>query len=354
VQAALLTLNPQTGEILSMVGGLSFEQSKYNRAMQAKRQVGSTFKPFVYSAAIDKGYTAASLINDAPVVMESFNKKGNKKDDWRPKNVTDNFLGPIRLREALYRSRNLVSIRLLNEMGLDYTRKYLTRFGFKLADLPNDLALSLGTSSLTPLELSRGFSVFANGGYLVKANLVRQIKERGGDILWQYKQPNFEQVIDPQTAFIVNSILQDVVNRGTGFRVKQLQRDDLSGKTGTTNDSKDSWFVGFNTAYITTVWVGFDQPKSLGNNEFGANLALPIWFECMSKVLKDFPSHKLQKPSGIVSLAVNYETGELANWGDFDSYVEHFKQGFTPQIKANSANQYNENEINDDDLNSIF
>jgi len=357
VQAALLTLNPKNGAILAMVGGLSFEQSKYNRAVQAKRQTGSVFKPFVYSAALDKKYTASSIINDAPLLL---NNDYSNDDDWRPKNSTDNFLGPIRLREALYRSRNLVSIRLLNSMGIEYTRNYLTNFGFDINQLPNTLSLSLGTASLTPLEITTGFSVFANNGYKANPYLIKQIKKRiNNKILWEYKEQPQQLVIDPRTAFIVHSILKDVVNRGTAFRVKELGRTDLAGKTGTTNDSKDTWFVGYNPSFITTVWTGFDNPSSLGN-EFGATFALPIWMEHMKNVLQNVPIQNIPVPPGIIVLDIDVDTGERATSNSIRTYREYFKSDNLPEnsyseFSRNPTNKSsNANEIDEDALNDIF
>ncbi len=302
-QSALVSLDPNNGAIRALVGGFSFEQSNYNRAAQAKRQPGSSFKPFVYSAALDKGYTAATLVNDAPIVFAD----DALSQVWRPKNDNNTFLGPIRLREALYRSRNLVSIRLLQDLGIASTLGYIERFGFDKKDLPPNLSLALGTASLTPMEIAEGWSVFASGGYKTEPYLIERIEDRTGKRLFnanpaqtptgiaQRAEQNStiqlstgdqplppepvlaEQIIDGRTAYIMTSMLQDVIKRGTGRRAMALGRDDLAGKTGTTNESKDSWFSGYNADYITTVWAGFDQPESLGRNEYGGTVALPIW-----------------------------------------------------------------------------
>jgi len=361
VQAALLTLNPNDGKILAMVGGLSFEQSTYNRVTQAKRQTGSVFKPFIYSAALDKKYTASSIINDSPILLE------NDVDiEWRPKNSTNNFLGPIRLREALYRSRNLVSIRLLNSIGINYARNYLTNFGFDITQLPSNLSLSLGSASLTPLEVTTGFSVFANGGYKINPYLISQIKQRStNNILWQHEQQPAKLAIDPRTAFIIHSILKDVVNRGTAFKVKQLGRSDLAGKTGTTNDSIDTWFIGYNSSYITTVWTGFDKPKSLGANEFGSTFALPIWMEHMKNVLQDVPMQQVARPKGLITLNIDTTTGNLATAKSTSVYSEYFKAENLPnnnyvesEINSNNTNNHQNIEtdknIEADDINDIF
>ena len=312
-QAALVSLDPEDGSIEALAGGFSFGQSNYNRAIQAKRQPGSSFKPFIYSAALDAGYTAASLVNDSPIV---FVEQGMDRI-WRPKNDSNTFLGPIRMREALYKSRNLVSIRLLQTMGVDYTINYITRFGFNAQDLPRNLSLALGTATLTPMEIATGWTTFANGGYKIEPYLIQRIEDREGNLLFEANParvppretqtadvevhpvqsnpviadgeqmpaaPRFaEQVLDERTAYIMTSMLQDVIKRGTGRRALALGRDDIAGKTGTTNDSIDSWFSGYNADLVTTVWAGFDQPQSLGRNEYGGTVALPIWMNYMGR-----------------------------------------------------------------------
>jgi penicillin-binding protein 1A len=350
-QSALVSLDPQDGAIRALVGGFSFEQSNYNRAAQAKRQPGSSFKPFVYSAALDKGYTAATLVNDAPIVFA---------DDalaqvWRPKNDNNTFLGPIRLREALYKSRNLVSIRLLQDLGIDSTLRYIERFGFERKDLPPNLSLALGTASLTPMEIAEGWSVFASGGYKTEPYLIERIEDRAGQLLFvanpaqtpdsasrHAQQTNelpltepvepiiAERIIDERTAFIMTSMLQDVIKRGTGRRAMALGRDDLAGKTGTTNESKDSWFSGYNADYITTVWAGFDQPESLGRNEYGGTVALPIWMNYMAAALKDKPSHLPTEPEGMLTLRIDPHSGRIASPGMQDAYYELFKSEDSP------------------------
>ena len=355
-QSALVSLDPNSGAIRALVGGFSFEQSNYNRAAQAKRQPGSSFKPFVYSAALDNGYTAASLINDAPIVLAD----DPRSQTWRPKNDNNTFLGPIRLREALYRSRNLVSIRLLQDLGIDSTLNYIERFGFEKKDLPPNLSLALGTASLTPMEIAEGWSVFASGGYKTEPYLIERIEGRDGKQLFtanpaqspagialRTEQGNAaqlsagdtplpvepvlaEQVIDERTAYIMTSLLQDVIKRGTGRRALALGRDDLAGKTGTTNESKDSWFSGYNADYITTVWAGFDQPESLGRNEYGGTVALPIWMSYMGAALKDKPSHVLPEPKGILTLRIDPHSGRAASPDTPNAYFELFKSEDSP------------------------
>ncbi|WP_162935026.1 penicillin-binding protein 1A [Pseudomonas cavernae] len=362
-QSALVSLDPQNGAIRALVGGFSFEQSNYNRAAQAKRQPGSSFKPFIYSAALDRGYTAATLVNDAPIVFVD----EYLDQVWRPKNDTNTFLGPIRLREALYRSRNLVSIRLLQAIGIEYALNYIEHFGFNKQELPRNFSLALGTANLTPLEIAGGWSAFANGGYKVQPYLVEQINSRNGDSLYianpasvphdtsvapqvpipqtvasatlsspadpgsASSQPVVaERILDARTAYIMTSMLQDVIKRGTGRRALVMGRSDLAGKTGTTNESKDSWFSGYNADYLTTVWAGFDQPESLGRHEFGGTVALPIWMDYMSAALKDKPAHLPTEPEGLLTLRVDPLSGRAATPGTPNAYFELFKSEDSP------------------------
>ncbi|AEJ03870.1 penicillin-binding protein 1A [Stutzerimonas stutzeri] len=359
-QAALVSLDPEDGSIEALAGGFSFGQSNYNRAIQAKRQPGSSFKPFIYSAALDAGYTAASLVNDSPIV---FVEQGMDRI-WRPKNDNNTFLGPIRMREALYKSRNLVSIRLLQTMGVDYTINYITRFGFNAQDLPRNLSLALGTATLTPMEIATGWTTFANGGYKIEPYLIQRIEDREGNLLFEANParvppretqtadvevhpvqsspdiadgeqmpaaPRFaEQVLDERTAYIMTSMLQDVIKRGTGRRALAMGRDDIAGKTGTTNDSIDSWFSGYNADLVTTVWAGFDQPQSLGRNEYGGTVALPIWMNYMSAVLKDMPEHPPAEPDGLLKLRIDPVSGRAATPNTPDAYFEVFKSEDSP------------------------
>ncbi len=359
-QAALVSLDPEDGSIEALAGGFSFGQSNYNRAIQAKRQPGSSFKPFIYSAALDAGYTAASLVNDSPIV---FVEQGMDRI-WRPKNDNNTFLGPIRMREALYKSRNLVSIRLLQTMGVDYTINYITRFGFNAQDLPRNLSLALGTATLTPMEIATGWTTFANGGYKIEPYLIQRIEDREGNLLFEANParvppretqpadvevhpvqsnpviadgeqmpaaPRFaEQVLDERTAYIMTSMLQDVIKRGTGRRALAMGRDDIAGKTGTTNDSIDSWFSGYNADLVTTVWAGFDQPQSLGRNEYGGTVALPIWMNYMGAVLKDMPEHPPAEPDGLLKLRIDPVSGRAATPSTPDAYFEVFKSEDSP------------------------
>lgn len=375
VQSALISLDPRNGAIRALVGGFSFEQSNYNRAAQAKRQPGSSFKPFIYSAALDRGFTAASLINDAPIVFVD----PYLDTVWRPKNDTNTFLGPIRLREALYRSRNLVSIRLLQSIGIDYTLDYIGRFGFDKRDLPRNLSLALGTANLTPLEIAAGWSTFANGGYRIQPYLIERIEDRDGKLLYQANPPRTpaeepapaaltsppiitesaqpvttadasseaaqpappppepivaERIVDARTTYIMTSMLQDVIKRGTARRALEMGRSDLAGKTGTTNESKDSWFSGYNADYVTTVWAGFDQPESLGSHEYGSTVALPIWMNFMSAALKDKPPHLQDEPEGLLTLRINPGSGRIASPGTPGAIFELFKNEAPPPMAS--------------------
>lgn len=277
VQGALVSVAPQNGAIQALVGGFDFHQSGFNRVVQAKRQPGSSFKPFIYCAALDNGYTPASIVNDAPIVLGS----DYSGPAWRPQNENRTFLGPIRLREALYRSRNMISIRLLQAMGIDPTIDYITRFGFDPKDMPHNLSLALGTASVTPMEVVGGWSVLANGGYKVTPFFIDRIEDRIGRVVFQSaprtapseQNPTpesvAEQVVDSRTTYLLTSMLQDVIKRGTGRAASAMHRPDIAGKTGTTNEAKDSWFTGYNGNYVTSVWAGFDQPQSLGRREWG-------------------------------------------------------------------------------------
>lgn len=370
-QAALVSLDPQDGAIRALVGGFSFDQSHYNRATQAKRQPGSSFKPFIYSAALDRGLTASTIINDAPIVFVD----EYLDTVWRPKNDTNTFLGPIRMREALYKSRNLVSIRILQQIGIPYTLDYLTRFGFDKQDLPGNLSLALGTANLTPMEIAGGWSAFANGGYRITPYLIERIEDRDGNVLFQANPPRIppqaptpaanpaidgrpqegltaitsptpqmeattsstqpiyaERIVDPRTTYIMNSMLQDVIKLGTARKALTMKRSDLAGKTGTTNESKDSWFSGYNADYVTTVWTGFDQPESLGRHEYGGTVALPIWIDYMSQALKDKPAHMQPEPEGLLTLRIDPVTGSIASPGTPGAFFELFKSENPPSM----------------------
>ncbi len=338
VEGAFVALQPNSGAVTALVGGYDFNRSHFNRAVQAQRQPGSTFKPFIYAAALATGYTAASIINDAPVAFPADTPDGY----WRPENYTGRFYGPTRLREALAQSRNLVSVRLLNAVGVDFTRRYSLRFGFAAERLPPNLSLALGTASVTPLELAGAYAVIANGGYRVNPYVVEKVLDSDGKVLWQAPRvvlceadcetkPSVADVVVqaprvlPATdAYILNSMLQDVIDHGTAVRAKSLGRPDLAGKTGTTNDERDAWFAGFNSALLAIAWVGFDQPRSLGKGETGARAALPIWMNFMSTVLPDLPVSSPPIPNGLVSLRVDRHSGQRTTNSGPDTLFEWF------------------------------
>lgn len=358
VQGALVSVDPNTGAIQALNGGFDFQHSKFNRVVQAKRQAGSGFKPIVYASALDKQYTPASLINDAPVVFEDNLLEGS----WRPQNYSGEFFGPTRLRMALYKSRNLVSIRLLRSVGIKHATQFAQNFGLVSDELPHDLSLALGSAELSPLQLSRVYSVFANGGYLIEPYLIQRIEDADGSILFEAdpvvactscviaKQElspgdadsetfarlpkQAERTLEPRLAYQMNSILQDVVLRGTGRRAMALGRKDLAGKTGTTNDQHDAWFNGYNPDLVTTAWVGFDQIKSLGNRETAAQAALPIWVDYMGVALAGKPDRQLPRPDGLVTLKINEATGEAATDADTNTIFEIFRAERAPVVNS--------------------
>ncbi|MCV6588741.1 MAG: penicillin-binding protein 1A [Marinobacterium sp.] len=361
VQGSFIAMNPQNGAILALQGGFNFHHNKFNRAVQANRQLGSNVKPFIYTAALTKGYTPATLINDAPVV---FHDK-NLESSWRPQNYSKKFYGPTRLREALYRSRNLVSIRLLQSIGIQTGVDILTQFGFDPQKLPNNLSLSLGTADVTPLEVVTGYATFANGGFRVKPNFISRIDDAYGNTISLIRPdtvcedctfvpedadpatlasvpagaqvtaiPVAERILDKQVSYLIYNIMQDVIKNGTGRRAKALNRGDLAGKTGTTNDQKDAWFSGFNRDMVATAWVGFDQPKTLGKREFGSTAALPIWIDFMKVALNEQPENGPTPPDGIVSVRIDPKSGQLAYAGQQDAMFEVFRKENTPKNRA--------------------
>ena len=368
VEGALVSLRPRDGAIVALTGGFDFYYSKFNRALQAARQPGSSFKPFIYSAALEKGFTLASLINDAPVVFQD----QALESVWRPENYSGKFFGPTRLREALVHSRNLVSIRLLQAAGVDYVVDYLQRFGFDSKALPKNLSLALGSAAVTPLQLTKAYAVFANGGYQVEPYYIERIEDIKGQAV-QLANPavacpecsqdpgndstpttqvavndasrttdvpsglvvnQAKETITPQNAYLITSALRDVIRRGTGRHARVLGRHDLAGKTGTTNDQRDAWFAGFNTELVTTAWVGFDKTAPLGRLETGARAALPMWIKYMGKALKGVPEKSLPQPPGLVTVRIDPETGQLANANDRHAIFELFRTNQVPKQHA--------------------
>ncbi len=328
-EAAFLSLDPGDGAILSLVGGFDFDRSKFNHVTQALRQPGSSFKPFIYSAALEKGFTPATVINDAPFFVPAAQAGG---EDWEPKNYDGKFEGPMRLRAALAKSKNLVTVRVLQAIGPQYAQDYIARFGFDPKLHPAYLTMGLGAGAATPLQMASAYAVFANGGYRIAPYLIEKITDSKGNTLSQAKPAlagaNAQRAIDPRNAFIMTTLLHDVVVYGTGARVQELKRRDLAGKTGTTNDNVDAWFCGYNSSIVGVAWIGYDQPRTLGNNETGGVAALPIWMSYMGKILKSIPEKQRDPPDGVVQLRINAETGlrdessALSDW---------FLNEFTPR-----------------------
>ncbi|MGH8865904.1 MAG: penicillin-binding protein 1A, partial [Burkholderiales bacterium] len=310
VEAALVSVNTSDGAIRAMVGGFDFYRNKFNHVTQARRQPGSSFKPFIYSAALEKGFTPATIINDAPLTIDA-SETGSV--NWEPRNFDGTFDGPIRMRTALTRSKNLVSIRILQAITPQYAQDYISRFGFDPKQHPPYLTMALGAGSTTPLEMVMGFSVFANGGFRVTPYFIERIEDAQGEILGKANPiqvgKGAERVIDARNAFIMANMMQDVIRGGTGARAMALGRVDLAGKTGTTNEQMDAWFAGFQRNLATVVWMGYDIPRTLGDHETGAVAALPIWMSYMGTVLKSQPEELWVAPQGVVAVAINPQTG---------------------------------------------
>lgn len=307
VEAAFVSGDPRTGAIYSLVGGFDFTRNQFNHITQAWRQPGSSFKPFIYSAALEKGFTPATIIEDAPL---KFSAEETGSEPWEPKNFDGEYDGPMRMRQALTKSKNLVSIRILQKITPQYAQDYITKFGFEADKHPAYLTMALGAGMVTPLQMLSGYSIFANGGFRVTPYFIDRIEDSYGNILQQNTPPAIvgetaEQVIDVRNAYTMVSMMQDVVKHGTAFRAMQLGRNDLAGKTGTTSDSVDAWFCGFQPTVVGIAWMGFDQPRSLGDNETGGGAALPIWIDYMGKVLKDLPEATYTLPENMVETTIN-------------------------------------------------
>jgi len=339
-EAGLVAINPNNGAILSMVGGFDYQTSQLNRITTANRQPGSSFKPFIFSAALEKGYTLATVINDAPIVIE------NPTDNslWRPQNHNHRFYGPTRLRVALMESRNVVSIRLLALLGLPYTINYLEKFGFSRTQIPQSLSIALGTSTITPLQMAQAYAVFANGGFRVVPFVIDSIKNSQDQVIYQAKplvacsmncNPNLalaQRAISPQNAFLITSTLHDVIQHGTAQLAKKLNRPDLAGKTGTTQSQVDAWFAGYNPDLVAVAWAGFDQPQSL--HEYGAQAALPAWIEFMDMALKGKPLHMMEEPSGVVSIKIDPQSGNRTAATDPNGLNEFFMLPHVPDKES--------------------
>jgi penicillin-binding protein 1A len=395
-EAALVSMKAETGEILALVGGLDFAHSQFNRATQSRRQPGSAFKPFIYSAALDNGYTPASRVNDAPVVVND----PSMERVWKPTNFSHRFFGPTRLREAMVNSRNLVSVRLLMEMGIETGRDYVTRFGFERSELPNGPSMALGSASITPLSLTTAYATFANGGYRVEPHYLYSIRDTDGETLFEtewalpcrdcpeipppnppavaspveeapdkpaLRRPELtdeasepapdgaieaeppelvgpprpehaEQVLSPQTAWLIDSMMSDVIRRGTGRRALALERDDLAGKTGTTNEQRDTWFAGFGGGVVTVVWVGMDNNETLGRQEQGGRTALPLWVDFMRTALDGRPETERPVPVGVSRALIDPETGLRARPGTPGAIPEWFHSDNLPPLESSEDN----------------
>jgi penicillin-binding protein 1A len=329
-EAAFVAVRPDDGAILALIGGFDYERNKFNHVTQALRQPGSAFKPFIYSAALEKGFTPATIINDAPFFVPA-DKAGGEA--WEPKNYDGKFEGPMRLRVALAHSKNLVTIRILQAIGPQYAQDYIARFGFDPKLHPAYLTMGLGAGAATPMQMATAYSVFANGGYRITPYLISKITDSHGDPLSQARPAlagkDAERAIDPRNAFIMQTLLRDVITSGTAVRALSLKRKDIAGKTGTTNDNIDAWFCGFNTSEVGIAWIGFDQPKTLGSNETGSNAALPMWINYMEKALKGVPEEVREAPPGVVSLHVDPDTGLR---DDSSKFSDWFMAEFTPRM----------------------
>ncbi len=332
-EAAFVSANPRDGAIYALVGGFDFNHSQFNHVTQAWRQPGSSFKPFIYSAALEKGFTPASVINDAPLVVDPIQTGG---EPWEPKNYDGEFEGPMRLRQGLIKSKNLVSIRILQSIGLDYAQDYVTKFGFDKDKIGPYLTMALGAVSVTPWQMVGGYSVFANGGYRVTPYLIQRIEDGQSNIINQAAPieagKGAEQVLDVRNAFTMVNMMQDVVKHGTAIRAMSLGRQDLAGKTGTTSDAMDAWFCGFHPTLVAITWIGYDSPRSLGEKETGGGAALPIWIDYMAALLKDTPEIEYSIPEHIVTARIT-EDGLRNSAGNRIEYF--YEENLPPEQSSN-------------------
>ena len=313
VEGAFVALDPRSGAIRALVGGFDFEKNKFNHVTQAWRQPGSSFKPFIYSASLEKGFTPATVINDAPLFFDAGVTGGQP---WEPKNYDGTFEGPMSMRTALKKSKNMISIRILQSIGASYGQDWVTRFGFEAEKHPAYLTMALGAGSVTPIQMATAYSVFANGGYRINPYLITKITDQKGKVLVETKAPVLDESargIDARNAFIMSSLLQEVARSGTAAKAQAtLKRPDLYGKTGTTNDSIDTWFVGYQPTIAAAVWMGYDTPKKLGDRETGGGLSLPVWIDFMSHALRNVPVTELPVPEGVVNLGGEWFYDEYA------------------------------------------
>jgi penicillin-binding protein 1A len=334
VEGAFVSMRPVDGALLSLVGGFDFERNKFNHVTQAQRQPGSAFKPFIYSAALEKGFTPATVVNDAPFFVPG-DKAGG--EDWEPKNYDGKFEGPMRIRTALAKSKNLVTVRVLQAIGPQYAQDYIARFGFDPKLHPPYLTMGLGAGSATPLQMVGAYATFANGGYRIAPYLIAKVVDAKGNVLSEAAPTiagdGAERALDPRNAWIMTSLLKDVVRVGTATRALALNRTDLAGKTGTTNENVDAWFCGYNAGIVGVAWIGFYQPRTLGNNETGAVAALPIWISYMAKVLKGTPEAELPMPDGVIGVRIDASTGLRDDAGEI---TEYFFSEFPPRGRDES------------------
>ena len=330
VEAALVSVDAANGAIRALAGGFDFNANKFNHVTQAWRQPGSSFKPFIYSAALEKGFTASTVLNDAPFVIDAAKTGGQL---WEPKNYDLKYEGPMRLRTAIAKSKNMVSIRLLQAIGPDYAQDYLQRFGFDPKLHPPYLTMALGAGSATPLQMAAAYATFASGGYRIKPWFITRILDNRGEALYEARPEvagvDAERVLDSRNAFMMTSLLRDVVRYGTAARASSLGRGDLAGKTGTTNDHIDAWFAGYNSSLVAVAWIGFDTPAPMGANETGSAAALPMWMTYMAKALKGVPETELEPPPGIVAISIDPVTGMREPDGRSKT-VEYFYQESLP------------------------
>lgn len=313
VEGAFVSMDPRTGELRAMVGGFDFGKNKFNRVTQAWRQPGSSFKPFIYSAALEKGFTPLTVVNDAPLFFDA-TETGSQP--WEPKNYDGKFEGPMPLKTALAKSKNMVSIRVLRAIGPPYAQEWITRFGFEADKHPAYLTMALGAGSVTPMQMAGAYSVFANGGYRVTPMLISRLTDSKGKLLLETKPPALDEgmrTLDARNAFVMNTLMQEVTRSGTAARAQAtLKRPDVYGKTGTTNDSMDAWFAGFHPTLTAIVWIGYDNPKKLGDRETGGGLSLPVWIEVMQQALKGVPVAELQAPEGVMNVGGSWVYDEFA------------------------------------------
>jgi len=317
VEAAFVSMNAETGAILALVGGFDFRRNKFNHVTQAQRQPGSSFKPFIYAAGIEKGFSPSTMVNDAPLSIGGM-ETGSQA--WEPKNYDGKYEGLMRLRTALAKSKNLVSVRLIRTIGPSYAQEYIQRFGFEAEKHPPYLTMALGAGSVTPLQMASAYSVFANGGYRVDPYLINKMTDSKGAVLFEAKptqaREDAPRVLDARTAFVMDSMLQEVTKTGTAASARaKLGRNDIAGKTGTTNESHDAWFAGYNPKVVAIAWIGFDKPASLGDRETGGGLALPMWISYMSTALKDEPQQGREVPAGVTQVDGDWFIPEFSNNG---------------------------------------